>query len=105
MSLRMPQNLSTSPRHETGVSVLEAQLMSERAASLGAAGRAAETALRQLERHAADAPERPQSLREAAKAVWFYFVQRELCGMIDHDAVIAHYAIPAEVLARLGAAD
>lgn len=104
MSLRMPQNLSTSPRYETGVSVLEAQILSERAASLGQAGKAVETAMQELKLLDSGDPDRPERVRAAAKAVWYYFIQRELCGMPDHDNVIAHYDITTEVLARLGAA-
>ncbi|WP_348630558.1 DUF6665 family protein, partial [Mesorhizobium sp. M7A.F.Ca.CA.004.02.1.1] len=32
-----------------------------------------------------------------------YFIQRELCGLRKHDAVIREYNIPRAVLARLGA--
>ncbi|WP_348639918.1 DUF6665 family protein, partial [Mesorhizobium sp. M7A.F.Ca.US.001.04.1.1] len=32
-----------------------------------------------------------------------YFIQRELCGLRKHDAVIREYNIPKAVLARLGA--
>ena len=48
MSLRMPQNLSTSPRFDTGLSVLEAELLGERAAVLGRLGREVETTLAAL---------------------------------------------------------
>lgn len=37
------------------------------------------------------------------EAVWMYFVQREACGLTRHDAVIEAYAIPASVLAKVGA--
>jgi hypothetical protein len=49
------------------------------------------------------AEERIALLRKAAKAVWYYFVQRELCGMRDHRWVIKDYGITDEVLFRLGA--
>jgi hypothetical protein len=39
----------------------------------------------------------------AAQAVYAYFIQRELCGLRRHRDVIREYAIPDEVLARLGA--
>jgi hypothetical protein len=32
-----------------------------------------------------------------------FFVQREVLGLRDRNAIIAAYAIPREVLARLGA--
>ena len=42
-------------------------------------------------------------LKHAAKAVWGYFVQREMCGMRDHRWVINDYGITNEVMVRLGA--
>ena len=36
-------------------------------------------------------------------AVYAYFIQRELCGLRRHDEIIRDYAIPREVLVRLGA--
>ena len=104
MSLRPPQTLSTSPRFETGVSVLEAELAGERATALGRLGREVQAALAALETGRLDA-DRPARVRAAAQAVWGYFVQRETCGLLDHAAVIADYAIPSEVLARVGAVD
>lgn len=91
-------------RFETGASALEHELQGERASALGRAGRAVEAALARL----AD-PELEQQLgrdalvREAAEAVWMFFVQREVLGLRDQGAVIRHYAIPKAVLARLGA--
>ena len=48
-------------------------------------------------------PERTVLLKEAAEAVYAYFIQREICGMRRHQDVIREYAIPNEVLVRLGA--
>ena len=104
MSLRLPQNLSTSARFETGASALEAELQAERAVSLGRAGRAVERALAALQALPPDDPQTDAHLQDAADAVWRYFAQREACGMIDHDKVITDYAIPKAVLARVGAA-
>jgi len=42
-------------------------------------------------------------LKKTAEAVYAWFIQRELCGMRRHDSLIRDYAIPREVLARLGA--
>ena len=39
----------------------------------------------------------------AGEALWLYFVQREACGLMRHDAAIEAYAIPASVLAKVGA--
>ena len=105
MSLRMPQNLSASPRFETGVSVLEAELQSERAAALGRLGRDLESSLAALSAVGAGDPARAGMVKAASDAVWRYFVQREACGMLDHDHPIAQYAIPPEVLARVGSVE
>ena len=102
MSLRMPQSLSTSPRFETGLSVLEAELASERALALGRLGRDVESRIAALNAAAAG-PDRTPLVRSAAQAVWRYFVQREACGLIDHTRAIADYAIPPVVLGRVGA--
>jgi hypothetical protein len=104
MSLRPPQFLSTSPRFETGMSVLEAELASERAVALGRLGREVQSSLAALT-VAPTGDTRASLVRAAAQAVWSYFVQREACGLLDHTSVIADYAIPPEVLARVGAVD
>jgi hypothetical protein len=101
----MPQTLSTSPRLETGVSVLEAELQAERAAALGRLGRELENALAALSAVSLDDSARGAAVKAAADAVWRYFVQREACGMLDHDHPIAQYAIPQEVLARVGSVE
>jgi hypothetical protein len=41
-------------------------------------------------------------LAAAADAVWCFLVQREVMGLRDRAAVVAQYAIPREVLNRLG---
>ena len=52
------------------------------------------------------APEdRLKLVRKAAREVWAFLVQRELCGMRDRNQVIKEYGIPGEVLARLGAVE
>jgi hypothetical protein len=105
MSLRMPQNLSASLRVETGLSVLEVELQAERASALGRLGRDLEKSLAALSTVTVDDPTRDHAVKAAADAVWHYFVQREACGMLNHDHPIAHYAIPPEVLARVGAVE
>jgi hypothetical protein len=91
------------PRRPDGttVSPLEAEVMAEQAAALSYSGRRVETTLAAL----ADSGEadRPQRLKAATDAVYGFFIQREIIGMRDHRGVIEHYAIPPEVLARLGA--
>lgn len=109
----MPQNLSTGLNTETGASILDGEILAEKAASLGRAGqqvRRALDALKKLDedrgkdtRHGKTSAGRQAAVQAAADAVYGYFIQRELCGLMDHDAPIAEYAIPPEVLVRVGA--
>jgi hypothetical protein len=92
----------TDRRNASDISPLEAEVMSEQAAALAQSGRRVEAALAALA-GSKDAADRPQRLRAAADAVYGFFIQREIIGMRDHRGVIAHYGIPREVLARLGA--
>ena len=103
MSLRLPQNLSSGLNIETGASVLDAEILAEKAAALGRAGRLVERRLRALTAFAGAERERTRLVQSAADALHGYLVQRELCGLIEHDDVIEHHAIPREVLARVGA--
>jgi hypothetical protein len=97
----MRTNFPSRPDGST-VSPLEAEVMAEQAAALAYSGRRVETALAALA-GSDDAADRPQLLKAAADAVYGFFIQREIIGMRNHTGVIEHYAIPGEVLARLGA--
>jgi len=102
VSLRLPQTLSSSASSvEVFDAGLQVELMAEKAASLGRAGRRVETTLAGLREAAVD--DRAAALKAAADAVWSLFVQREICGQRDQRPVIDVYGIPKEVLARLGA--
>lgn len=103
MTLRTPRNLSTSPTFETGLSALGAEIAQERAIALGRVGRDVEAAVGRLKDIDANAPERARFIAAAADATWSLFVQRDACGLFDHAPAIADYAIPPEVLARVGA--
>jgi len=100
---RTPRNLSTELNIQTGASVLDAEILAEKASSLGRAGQNVESTLRDLRELDATAPERPRAVKSAARAVYHYFIQRELCGFRSHADPIRQYGIPNEVLARLGA--
>jgi len=88
---------------QTGIGALDYELAGEMAASLGNAGQRAEESLAKLAAHQGGEAERRALLREAADAVYAYFIQRELCGLKRHDDVVRQLAIPRAVLARLGA--
>ena len=42
------------------------------------------------------------TLMDAADKVWAFFIQREMCGLRSQKDAIRRYAIPPEVIARLG---
>jgi len=100
-SLRMPQSLVKRLGVESGEAVLRYELLQEQAASLGRMGEKLEAALAAL--RLADDVARPAALKSAADACWCFFVQRDVMGLRDRAAVIAHYGIPREVLNRIGA--
>ena len=101
-SLRMPQSLVARLKPESGDGVLHYELMQEQAYSLGRAGRKVEAALAELAEHPGGEG-RPELVKAAANAVWGFLVQREIMGLRDRAAIIAHYGIPREVLVRIGA--
>ncbi|KAA3451978.1 hypothetical protein C7I87_04950 [Mesorhizobium sp. SARCC-RB16n] len=102
MSLRPPSGLTGSSPAEAAFDALGHEILAEKAAALGRAGQRVEVTLAML-RDNEDGDRRPQLLKEAAEAVHGYFIQRELCGLRKHDAVIREYSIPRAVLVRLGA--
>lgn len=101
-SLRAPQSLAARLKPETGDAVLHYELLQEQAYSLGRAGKKIEASLAALREHPGGEG-REAVLKAAADAVWGFLVQREIMGLRDRAAVVAHYGIPREVLVRLGA--
>jgi hypothetical protein len=87
---------------DSGLDLLGHEILAEKAAALGRAGRKVEACLAKLSGHHGE-EERAVLLKAAAEAVHAYFIQRELCGLRRHDAVIREYGIPNAVLVRLGA--
>lgn len=87
---------------DSGLDLLGHEILEEKAAALGKAGEKARRALAALRQHDRD-ESREALLKAAADAVHAYFIQRELCGLRRHEAVIREYRIPPAVLARLGA--
>lgn len=105
MSFRLPQSLGDRDPFAARHDAFEAEVLAEKAASLGRAGRQAETALAALRDSDAPAggPERERLLDAAAERFWAFLVQRELCGLRDGERVIADLGVPREVLNRGGA--
>lgn len=102
MSLRPPSYLARPSATEAAFDALGHEILAEKAAALGRAGQKVEETLARL-RDNGDDRLRQGLLKDAAEAVHGYFIQRELCGLRKHDAVIREYSIPKAVLARLGA--
>ncbi|KUM24823.1 hypothetical protein AU467_28980 [Mesorhizobium loti] len=102
MSVRMPSNFGRGGAQETALDLLGHEILAEKAAALGRAGQRVEETLTKLRKNG-EGGDRNRLLKEAAEAVHGYFIQRELCGLRKHDAVIREYNIPRAVLVRLGA--
>ena len=106
MSLRPPQRFTEDLLTRLGGSAIESEIVAEKASSLGYHGRKVEQALadlRAFDPAAGTADDRTRLLKAAAREVWKFFIQRELCGMRDQRDAIRLYGIPQEVLVRLGA--
>jgi uncharacterized protein DUF6665 len=106
MSYDLPDRLAILRRSDAAFNVLEADLLAEKASALGHQGRLVEetmAALRAFDAAPGDPKERARLVRKAARVVWAFLVQRELCGLRDQRQVVRDYGIPGEVLARLGA--
>lgn len=110
MSTLPPDMLAARSLRDTGLNILENEMLAEKAASLGHHGRLVEKAMAALRDFDA-APVRGTDearldlVRTAARHVWAFFVQRELCGLRDQKEIIRFYGIPGEVLVRLGAVE
>lgn len=101
MSFRLPQGFSTTAAADARHDALEAEVLAEKASALSRAGRRVEATLEAL--RGAPPEERDERLDDAAEATWAFLTQREICGLRDRDRVVADYAIPREVLNRMGA--
>ena len=89
------------------VVALDYEIAQEQASALGRLGRALEAALAALADHdtaglPADGTRRGL-VQQASKALWYFIVQREACGLRDPRPVIRDYRVPAEVYGRMGA--
>ena len=103
MTVRPPSRFSAATLQDSLQSALDYEVAQEKAAALGHAGRVVAEKLTTLRAFEGDKADRIPLLRDAADAVWKYFIQRELMGLRRHDDAIREYGIPREVLVRLGA--
>lgn len=102
MSVRLPQNLCSAFSSDDALGALHKEVLAEKAASLGRAGKKLAASLAGLRSRPSDEG-KDLLIRAAADAAYHYCIQRELCGLFSHEAAIADYEIPKEVLARVGA--
>jgi hypothetical protein len=108
MAVRIPLSLSTGFQPESGWSVLDYELREQKAHTLGTLSGQVEQALAALRAFDAEAHgpagehRRRALLDDAADRVWAFMIQRELCGLRNWEAVVKDYAIPREVLNRVG---
>ena len=90
----------------SGYATLEYEIAQERASALGRLGRrldGALTALAACPRTAgANRKIRDGLVEEAGYALWLLAVQREAIGLNKLDHVLQVYAVPNEVVARMG---
>lgn len=103
MSLRPPSLYSGRSASEAAFDLLGHEILQEKASALGRAGRQVGEKLARLGQLDAGTEAHAAALKEAAEAVYAYFIQRELCGLRRHQEVIRELGIPEEVLVRLGA--
>ncbi|MEO6395816.1 MAG: DUF6665 family protein [Devosia sp.] len=106
MAYDLPDRAAIDRYSAAAFAGVKEEMLAERAASVGHHGRQVETALAALRAFdpATGTPEHRLALvRKAAREVWAFLVQRELCGLRDQKQIIKDYAIPGEVVVRLGA--
>lgn len=119
MSVRPPKLLAPKTMPAL-VTTLDAEIVAEKAATLGRLTHAFETALAAFRAHEAEAEteagagegsagakreeRRAALLDRAAEALFAFVVQREACGMRNTEAVLRHYEVPAAIRLRMGVA-
>lgn len=94
-----------SALREAAAEQVDQEIAEEKLAALTRAGRRVEAALAAIK--AFDAGEHTGGVRgelvdEAAREVWAFLIQREMCGLRDEKRTIEQYQIPREVMIRVG---
>ena len=97
MALNLPRS---------GYATLEYEIAQEKASALGRLGRRLEAALAALAAcpptATSDRKIRDSLVEQAGYALWLFVVQREACGLSADAQVMQDYAVPSEVIARMG---
>ena len=94
------------------VDLLNYEIVQEKAATLSRIGKRLQAALDELKafdaahEHAAasdaDRGRREELVAAVGEALWYYVIQREVCGLRDSEAVMRHLGVPREVRLRMG---
>ena len=92
------------------VDLLNYEIVQEKAATLSRIGKRLQGALDALaaydaaHRDAGDGDERRRDelVSAAGEALWYYVIQREVCGLRDTEGVMRHLGVPREVRLRMG---
>lgn len=101
MSVQTPRITSHKSRAEEVYNDLQREILSEKAASLGRAGKALELALDKLRN--GDAAAHDDLVWAAAHAAHAYVIQREAAGLHGLGRPLDDFGVPREVRARIGA--
>jgi hypothetical protein len=92
---------------DSNEAILNYEILQEKAQALGRAARQIEQALQALHRHDKQlaptlAAQREDLVADAAEKAHHFLILRELCGFRDWPEVAEFYAIPPEILKRMG---
>jgi len=102
--LRLPKRIA--PQGADVLGPLEYEIFQEKASNLARMGKRLDEALRALRAHdeagGSPADERERLVRAAGEALWYFVVQREVCGFTDTETLIRDLGIPREVRLRMG---
>jgi hypothetical protein len=99
MSFRLPQTLSSDAAFDQ----IQHEVLGEKAAALGRAGKLVEERMAVLASAPAKGAARVEAVQQAADAVYALIIQRELCGLRNQDDALQLYGVTPEVTARIGA--
>jgi hypothetical protein len=92
------------------VDLLNYEIVQEKAATLSRIGRRLQAALDALAAFDAlsgdagdgDDGRRDELVSAAGEALWYYVIQREVCGLRDSEAIMRQLGVPREVRLRMG---
>ena len=101
MSVQPPRILSVRSRAEEVYNDFQREILSEKAASLGRAGKALEAALAKL-RASEPGADRDALVQAAADAAHAYLIQREAAGIHGLGVPLEDFGVPGEVRVRIG---